>query len=475
MKIKLCESNLYEKALIEISKLVQNSDEFRGKVYAVGGCVRDKLLGDPIHDIDLVVNKPNGGIDFAQYAALETDSWKQDTNPVVFKTYGTAKFNIRSISAIADIDIECVQTRKERYDDKSSRNPTVVFGTVYEDALRRDLTINALYLDLTTMEVLDPTGMGLNDIKNHVIQCPNDPNIIFEDDPLRILRVIRFATRFGWGIDKDTWLGMVTNANRVKILSRERVTDEITKILMCKTPSVGLNRLKNCGVMDYVLPEIKALSYIEQGKEHFGNVYVHTMSVVDKCLKNRLVRWAALYHDIGKLETLSYGFNGEPHFYCHETAGSRRTMEILKEYKFSNADAKRIATIVKEHMRFKQFGTKNISKKTIKKFLNDNNAEDIPMILAVIDADNNSHAKGYNLINQVNRIKEAIKEVREKENTEKEVFKLPITGKDVMEAFHLKSGPTIGSLMRYARDICLETPSITKEECLERLKVRLTV
>ena len=206
----------YEVLINKIKNLIKGSI-FEGKVYIVGGFVRDAILGSPIKDVDIVVEAPDGGIGFATWLAYHTDCFVNTKNPCVFPTYGTAKVQITSDPEIADIELECVQTRKEKY-NKESRNPATADGSIQEDAMRRDLTINALYYNITTDEICDFTHRGLDDIKNHVIRTTGDANMIFDDDPLRILRVVRFSTRLGWPIDKDTWIGMILNSKRINIL-----------------------------------------------------------------------------------------------------------------------------------------------------------------------------------------------------------------------------------------------------------------
>ena len=295
MEIKLNKDNPFELALIKIGEIIKGT-KWENNVFAVGGCVRDKLMGKPIKDIDLAITYPNGGIDFANWICKETYCYKLDSNPCIFSTYGTAKFNIRSINEIERIDIECVQTRKEQY-KADSRNPETVYGNIIEDAFRRDLTINALYLNLSNLTIWDVTEKGLNDLKNQIIRTPSDPDVVFKDDPLRLLRVIRFATRFNWGIEKETWLGIVKNAYRIDIISKERIKDELCKMMECETPSIAIKRLDWCGLLDRVLPEIYRLKGVKQGVQHFGDVYEHKVERLEKLEQDYTVVRAVIGSD----------------------------------------------------------------------------------------------------------------------------------------------------------------------------------
>ena len=229
MVITLDKNNKIEQALIKLRNFVIGSS-FENHVFICGGFVRDKIMGITPKDVDLCVDIELGGIAFAEYVCKKTNCYKADSNPVVFPKFQTAKFNLRTFSDISDIDIECVQTRIEKYNKEDGRKPEVKFGTLYDDSIRRDLTINALYIDLTTLKVIDPCGKGLDDIKSKTLRTPTSSDTIFSDDPLRMLRVIRFASKLNWGIEKNTWFGIVKNAYKINDISQERITDELGKI-----------------------------------------------------------------------------------------------------------------------------------------------------------------------------------------------------------------------------------------------------
>ena len=466
--ISLDKNNPFELALIKIGEIIKGT-KWENNVFAVGGCVRDKLMGLPIKDIDLAITYPNGGIEFANWICKETYCYKLDSNPCVFPKYGTAKFNIRSIEEIERVDIECVQTRKEQYKSTESRNPETCYGNIIEDAFRRDLTINALYLNLSKMTVWDVTEKGLDDLHNQIIRTPSDPDVIFNDDPLRLLRVIRFASRFNWGIEKDTWLGMVKNAYRIDIISKERIKDELCKMMECEIPSIAIKRLDACGLLDKILPEIYRLKGIKQGVQHFGDVYEHTLATLDKTHPVALHRLAALFHDCGKPFTKSIK-DGKIHFINHENVSGAIAKVVLTNLKFSNAEVNKVITAVREHMRFKQFGDKCPPKKSLRKLIAQVGDENLAITLDLMHADNCSHSEEYCFPNQIHLVIEEIKHLNGNEDEKKT---LPINGKDIMQAFQLKASPLVGECLKWAQELYFENPNATKEEYLDYITTKL--
>ena len=464
------QNNVYCNAIKEIAKLIKGT-QWENNVYLVGGAVRDLLMGKPIKDIDLCISKINGGIEFAEWVCKETDCYKNGSNPVVFTKFGTAKFNIRSIDKISNVDIECVQTRKEQYHDENSRKPETTYGTILEDCLRRDLTINALYVNISNDEVLDPSGKGLEDLHNCILRTPSDPDIVFKDDALRQLRVVRFASRFGWGIEKDTWVGLVKNAYRISTISQERITDEINKILISERPSYGIRQLHRCGLLKLVLPEVYKLIGCTQGHQHFGDVFEHTMATLEKVKPIVEHRMAALLHDIAKPECKST-VNGVIHFFSHEYRGATMANEILKRMKYSNNEIKAIVMAVKNHMRFKQSGDHCPSNKSLRKFIAEVGGDYVDIVLDVINADNKSYDSLFCLHKQVKLITDKLNEMKEEESVSDKIV-LPINGSDIMEKFNMKSSPKIGKLLAIIKDKFLDNPTISKEECFKIIEREL--
>lgn len=455
--------NIKDSTIIKLIDYIKDSIKgtlFEGHVYIVGGAVRDWIMGKPCKDIDIVVDIRDGGIGFANFIAFKNGCLISKKNPVVFPTYGTAKFQLLSNEEFAEFEIECVQTRKEQY-HKDSRNPSTAFGSIEEDAMRRDLTINALYYNVTTDEIKDYTGRGRYDIAHHIIRTPSSPDIIFNDDPLRILRVIRFATRFGWGIEKKTWLGMVKNSKRILIVSQERITDEINKILLTDKPSLGIKRMLCCNrLLEYVLPGVLFQKHVFQNMYPKVSVFEHSMEVLD-CIEPKLeYRLAALFHDIGKLVTY------DKDFMFHATAGAPLTEKLMKAMKYPNTTISNVSVAVALHETLSGYRDKEMpSKKFLRKFKSIT-GKNYDLIMSLIDANNKCQYYGKKP-NQVTMIREKIAQLEVKEHKNLSVVKLPINGNDIMKNFDVKSGPLIGKLLKTVKEAYFDNPKITKEECLD--------
>lgn len=449
----------------KLLKLIQSSikgTHFEGKVYVCGGAVRDALLNEPIKDLDVCIELPNGGMLFASYMAMKHQCYVAGTNPVIFETYGTAKFQLYKNEELKDIEIECVQTRKEQY-HKESRNPDTVYGTIQEDAKRRDLTINSLYYNISTEKIHDYNN-GLDDLVNQVIKTPTDPDITFNDDPLRILRVIRFSTRFGWGIEKNTWLGMVKNAHRIKIISQERISDEISKILLCEKPSIGIRKMYYCGILHRVMPDIYDTTYAFESKNPMVSTFDHTMNVVDTVqpyLENRL---AALFHDVGRIIT-DRRRDVNPDKFSAEVAA-----DDLKAMKFPNYVIKTVETAIKFHRGFAVYADGVLPPdKKIRKFIN-LTGEDLGATVDLMNA-NNLHCTYGKKKRQVLDILNRIEEMEDAEKAAN--VKLPINGNDIMKEFKIKGGPNIGILLEEVKDAYFENPNMTKDEAFEIVENKL--
>lgn len=459
------QTNRFELCISLIKDLITNT-KYENHVFLVGGCVRDELMGLPIKDIDLCIDLPNGGIEFAEWITKKVGQYKEGSNPCTFPTYGTAMF---SFIQFPYIQIECVQTRKEQYHDKNSRNPETAYGTLEEDCLRRDLTINSLYKNISTGEIIDITGKGVEDIKNNIIRTPCDPNVTYDDDALRMLRCIRFATRYGWQIEDNTWNGILNNVERIKIITQERITDELNKILLTKKPSIGLNYIKESGLIKYVLPEFVDTLNMNQTKHHFGTVWEHTMATVDntQCLLENRV--AALFHDLGKINTRTVNEKGEVHFYKHDIESSKLCETILKRMKYPTNFINKVKKAIFNHMRTKSFGDncENIKLKTIRKLQYDL-GDCFYLTMDLINADNLSHSKEYCMPNQVRKIIEISNQLVEN-GEDCFVKKLPINGNDIMKHFNIQNGKEVGNYIEKAVKIWISNPKITKENMLKLL------
>ena len=440
--------------------------EWEGHVYAVGGCVRDEIMGSEIKDIDLCVSLPSGGIRFAKWLR---DNGHTAKGVAVYPNYGTAMLHLK---AFPDVELEFVQTRKEKYIDHSCRNPVTAFGTIEDDCMRRDLTINALYINLSTGEIVDITGQGVDDIKNHVIRTPNDPDVIYDDDPLRILRCIRFASRYGWEIERSTMEGMVRNVHRLDIISKERVKDELDKMLTCRHPVMAMKLLRTTGAMHYVIPELEQTYDMEQNEYHFGTVWEHTLAVIENLKSNRLeLRMAALLHDIGKIRKRTME-GGKVHFLEHELASADMVDEILRPLKYSNDFIEEVAFLAKYHMVCKMWGDEceHFKKKKLRKLQFVCGTEErFDDLMLIIDADNNSHSADRCMPRQVEIIKQRTEEMKT-EGSAMFGYKLPLNGKDVMEIKGLEPGPQVKECLDYLMKLAFVNPLRDRDEFIVHLK-----
>ena len=440
---------------------------YEGRVFTVGGSVRDFVMGNKIKDIDIVVDIANGGIDFAHFCMNKGLLMRE---PVIFERYGVAAVRFKSFP---DEDIECVMTRGEKYPDRNSRNPETVFAGIEEDCIRRDLTINALYYNISTGDIVDMVG-GLKDIENKVIRTTNEnPDIVFDDDPLRILRVIRFSVRYGWNIESKTYESMKKYVGRLEIISKERIRDEFNKILLTANATMGIRTLCDIGAMKYIIPEVDEMIGMEQNAYHFGDVFEHTMALLDYDVKrfksdDISVKLALLLHDIGKIRTRTVGEDGRVHFYDHEYKGSEMVVDILKRLKYDNKTIDTVQFLIKNHMRTKNFGNDCVKIKT--KHFNKlsytcKNKYLYEALARVIDCDNNSHKEEHNITGQyeyfMNHIHDASKMFD---------YKLPVDGNDVMDVLKISGGVLVKKILERLLNSAFPNPdTLTRESCLKQI------
>ena len=440
--------------------------DFEGHVMTVGGCVRDDLMGLEIKDIDMCVSLPDGSIRFAEWLKEQGLLTKGVT---VYPNYGTAMLHLR---AFPDVELEFVQTRKEKYIDHSCRNPVTAFGSIEEDCMRRDLTINSLYCNISTDGVIDITGNGVNDIRDHIIRTPASPDLTYDDDPLRILRCIRFASCYGWDIEAETMDGMKRNAFQLEIIAKERIHDELCKMLTCAHPVMAMELLCETGTMHYVVPQLEATYEMTQNEYHFGTVWEHTLSVLGNLKSNSLeLRMAALLHDIGKIRVRTVT-DGKVHFLKHELASADMVKDILRTLHYSNDFINEVSFLVRNHMVCKTWGyecehikTKKLRKLqylcgTEERFLN---------LMLLIDADNNVHAADRCMPHQVELIIRRTEEMKH-EGSAMFGYKLPLTGKDVMEIKGIEPGPKVKECLDFLLKLAFVNPLRDKEEVIKHLK-----
>ena len=418
--------------------------------FAVGGFVRDKILERPTKDIDVVCI--GDGMALAQ-----AFSKLFHPNPPVslFKTFGTAQVKFD------DIEIEFVGARKESY-ARHSRKPEVSPGTIEDDQNRRDFTVNALAIELNVAHfghIIDPFG-GLEDLQNKILRTPLAPAQTFDDDPLRMMRAIRFATQLDFTITEETFKGIQQIADRISIVSQERITDELQKIMMTKTPSKGWYLLKEAGLLQHIFPLLLQLEGAEtlDGIGHKDN-FSHTLQVLDNVASTSndiWLRWAALLHDIAKPKTKRFepGFGWT--FHGHEDKGARMVPKIFKELRLpQNEKMKLVQKLVLLHLRPIVLAQNTVTDSAVRRLLFEA-GEDIDALMILCNADittkNEYKVKKYK--NNFELVKEKIIEVEAKDQLRN--WQPPIDGNDIMQAFGLAAGKEVGLLKNAIREAILE-------------------
>lgn len=439
------------------------ADRLGLECYVVGGYVRDLFLERPSNDIDVVV--VGSGIQVA--SELKAVLGKK-AHLSVFRNFGTAQVKYKHT------EVEFVGARRESY-SHDSRKPVVEDGTLEDDQNRRDFTINALAVCLNKArfgELVDPFG-GVDDLWNGIIRTPLDPDVTFSDDPLRMMRCVRFATQLNFFIEDETFEALERNAERIKIISGERIEEELNKIMMTPTPSKGFIDLYRCGLLQIILPELVALDVVEtrNGRAHKNNFY-HTLEVLDNICKhtdNLWLRWAALLHDVGKAKCKRWDSVAGWTFHNHNYVGAKMVPNIFRRLKLPmDSKMKYVQKQVDLHMRPIVIADEEVTDSAVRRLMNDA-GEDIDDLMTLCEADITSKnvARKQRFLDNFRIVREKLKDLKERDY--KRLLQPCIDGNEIMDMFHLKPSREVGILKQTLKDAVLDNKVPNEREPLMEL------
>ncbi|MGL5958764.1 MAG: CCA tRNA nucleotidyltransferase [Phocaeicola sp.] len=431
-------------------QISETADELNIECYAVGGYVRDIFLNRASKDIDVVV--VGSGIEMAKALGKKLG---KSAKVSIFKNFGTAQVKFK------DLEVEFVGARKESY-QRDSRKPIVEDGTLEDDQNRRDFTINAMAVCLNEArfgELVDPFG-GIEHLKERMLKTPLDPDITFSDDPLRMMRCIRFATQLNFYIEDETFEALIRNKERIAIISKERIAEELNKILLSSVPSKGFVDLERCGLLDLIFPELAAMQGVEtrNGRSHKDNFY-HTLEVVDNIAKhtdNLWLRWATLLHDIGKPRTKKWEVRVGWTFKNHNFIGEKMVKDIFHRMKLPmNEKMKYVQKLVGLHMRPIVIADEIVTDSAVRRLLFEA-GDDIEDLMTLCEADitSKNESRKQRFLENFKLVRHKLKELEERDRVRN--FQPPVDGTEIMELFGLTPCSEIGSLKSSIKDAILD-------------------
>ena len=428
----------------------QSADNLGREAYVVGGYVRDLMLHRPSKDIDFVT--VGSGIELAREVASHLG---RNATVTVFRTYGTAQIHR------GDLELEFVGARRESY-TRDSRNPIVEDGTLADDISRRDFTINAMAICVNKAHFGELIDMfdGVSDLEHRIIRTPLDPDITFSDDPLRMMRAIRFATQLDFTIAPETLDAISRNAGRIEIITRERIATELNKIMASPVPSIGWYLLLHTGLLPLIFPELAALKGVDtvRGRAHKDN-FDHTMTVLDRvALKsdNLWLRWAALLHDIAKPVTKRWDDEQGWTFHNHNFIGSKMVEKIFRRMKLPlNEHRKYVSKIVELHMRPIALVEDEVTDSAVRRLINEagDDLEDL-MTLCEADITSKNQSKVKRFLDNFTYLRRKMDDINERDSIRN--FQPPVDGHEIMETFGLRNSPLIGTIKQAIKDAVLD-------------------
>ena len=420
------------------------------QIYLVGGAVRDGILGIETKDFDFTTNaSPEESINILNKKEYKTTE--------IGKAFGTIE------TTVEDYSLHITTYREDKY-EKDSRKPEIkTSGELETDLSRRDFTVNAIAYDINNNEIIDPYG-GLKDLSEGLIRTPDTADISFSDDPLRMLRACRFVSTHGFTPNNELFKAISKNAERIEIVSTERIRDEFTKLLTGKDPSLGLKAFVESGLSELIMPELNELKIEVDPKHHHKDVYEHTMVVLDRVSPTLVSRMSALLHDIGKPKTKGIE-NGKVHFRHHEVVGAKMSKKILKRLKYDNETIKKVSLLVENHLRphtFKMGWTDS----AVRRYIIDAGGllEELNDLVRA-DITTKNKAKYEEINKYLDEMEERIKEVAEKEELSK--LRPPISGDEIMDMFDLEPGPSVGVIMKALYEQRINDGEVSKEEAIK--------
>ena len=444
-------------------QISEAADHLGLECYVVGGYVRDIFLERPSNDIDVVV--VGSGISVAKELKKILG---HKAHLSVFKNFGTAQVKFK------DTEVEFVGARKESY-SHDSRKPIVENGTLEDDQNRRDFTINAMAICLNKSrfgELVDPFN-GLADLEDGIIATPLEPGITFSDDPLRMMRCVRFATQLNFQIEDETFEALERMADRIKIVSGERIEVELNKIMLSPVPSKGLVDLQRCGLLNILMPEVAALDIVEQknGRAHKNNFY-HTLEVLDNVARKSdslWLRWAALFHDVGKTKTKRWDPAIGWTFHNHNYIGAKMVNDIFRRLKLPlGSELKYVQKLVDLHMRPQVIADSEVTDSAVRRLLNDA-GDDIDDLMTLCEADitSKNEVRKKMFLENFRMVREKLADLQVKDY--KRLLQPVIDGNEIMELFHLKPSREVGTLKQYLKDAVLDNKVENEREPLMQL------